>query len=130
MNPVVHHNEHAAAHGFLARGDSDGVEEVERTVGGECRCRPHGGGQHDGLSRLDHEIEKVGRFFDGVRAVGDHDARHIGHGDERVDAIGQLEPHLVVHVLRPDVGNLLAAHVGELLGLGNGSDQLIDANLA
>ena len=41
----------------------------------------------------------------------------------------ELQPHLVVHVLGADVRNLLAPHVGELLGLRDGGEQLIDADL-
>ena len=43
--------------------------------------------------------------------------------------LGQLQPDLVVHVLRADVRDLLAAKHRELLGLRDGGEQLLDANL-
>ena len=43
---------------------------------------------------------------------------------------GELEPDLVVHVLRADVRDLLAAQRGELLRLRHGGEQLLDADLA
>ena len=53
-----------------------------------------------------------------------------GIASELVDAAGQLQPDLVVHVLRADVRDLLAAQRRELLRLRHGGEQLVDADLA
>ena len=53
-----------------------------------------------------------------------------GIAEQLVDPRRELDPDLVVHVLRADVGDLLAAHVGELLRLRHGGEELLDADLA
>ena len=88
------------------------------------------GGQHDGLLRLDDQVQEIARFLDRVGAVRDDNAIHVRHRGELVDAAGQLQPDFIVHVLRADVRDLFAAQHGELLRLGHGGEELIDAYLA
>ena len=52
-----------------------------------------------------------------VGAVRDRDAVDVRRGQQLVDALGELEPDLVVHVLAADAGDLLARDVGEVLEL-------------
>jgi hypothetical protein len=73
---------------------------------------------------------RMRRLLDRVGAVRDDDAGDVRHRDDGVDPIGELEPDLVVHVLRAYVRNLLALERGDLLGFGNCRDQLVDAHLA
>ncbi len=53
-----------------------------------------------------------------------------GMRQQLVDPRRELDPHLVVHVLRADVRDLLAAQIGELLRLRHGREELLDADLA
>ena len=130
VNPVVDDDQDAAPGRVLVRRHRHRVVEVERAVRRQRRGRAHRGGQHDRLPRLDDEVQEVGRLLDRVGAVRDDDAGDVGHRDQLVDAAGELEPHLVVHVLRADVRDLLAAQVGELLRLRDGRQQLLHAHLA
>ena len=130
MNPVVDDDEHAASGRVLVRRNGDGVVEVQRAVGRERGGRTHRRRHHDGLSGLDHEVQEIRRFLDRVGAMRDDHAGDVRHGDQLVDAAGQLQPHLVVHVLGADVRDLLAAQIGELLGLRNRGQQLFNADLA
>ncbi len=50
--------------------------------------------------------------------------------EQLVDALGELEPNLIVHVLRTDVDELLTTDVGQIKHLGNGVDQCLNANLS
>ena len=50
--------------------------------------------------------------------------------EQLVDALGELEPNLIIHVLRTDVDELLAADVGQIKHLRNGVDQCLNANLS
>src|SRR6516225_1962381 len=45
---------------------------------------------HDGLLRLSDEIQKVGCFFDRVRAVRDDDSIYIRHGGQFINAVPKL----------------------------------------
>ena len=85
---------------------------------------------HSGLVALDGEVEEVGGLFHGVGAVGDDDTVHVILGQQLVDPLGQLEPHLVVHVLGADLDHLLPLHLGHVLHLGHGGDQGLDGHLA
>ena len=130
VDPVVDDDEHAASGRVLVRRHRHRVVEVERAVGRQGRRGAHRRGQDDGLARLGHEVEEVRRLLDRVGAVRDDDAVHVLHRGELVDAARELEPDLVVHVLRADVGDLLALEVRELLGLRHGGEELLDADLA
>ena len=51
-------------------------------------------------------------------------------GDLRqlVDALGELEQDVEAHVLRADIGDLLAFDVGEVLDPGNGREHRVDVD--
>src|SRR5689334_16068008 len=61
--------------------------------------------------------------------MGYDDAAYIRLREQLVDAIRQLEPHLVVHVLRADVRDLLALEVRQLLRVWHRVEQLLDTDL-
>ena len=50
--------------------------------------------------------------------------------EQLVDALGQLQPNLVVHVLRADVDQLLAGDVGQIKHLWNGVDERLHTYLS
>jgi hypothetical protein len=60
----------------------------------------------------------------------DDDAVHVSHRGQFVDPLSQLQPDLVIHVLRSDVRDLLAAQCRQLLRLRNRGEKLLDAYLA
>ena len=103
MDPVVHDDQHSAAHRLRLRRHGHRVVVVERPVRRERRRRPHRRGQHHRLPGLDDEVEEVPRLLDRVGAVRDHDAGDIRLREDLVHARGELQPDLVVHVLRADV---------------------------
>ena len=46
-----------------------------------------------------------------------------------VDGLGKLEPHVVGHVLRTDLNNLLGSNHSDVSKLRNSGNQMVDANL-
>ena len=127
---VIENDEHALAGSFLGSGNLDGVQEVERAVSGNGRCGTHGANEHHGLVALDGEVQEIGRLFERVRAVRDHDAVHIAAGEQFIDALGELELNVARHVCRVDVADLFAGNVGVLLHGGHCIDQRLDADRA
>src|SRR6185436_17170469 len=60
-----------------------------------------------------------------------HRINAVLRGDQDgVDPMGQLEPHLVVHGLAADVGDLFAGDVRQVLELGHGLDEVLDGERA
>ncbi len=128
---VIVGDDHHAPAGRLGIGsDGDGVEDVERAVGRQGRRGTHRRGHDDGLRGVDGQVEEVAGLLEGVRAVGDDDAVDVVVGEEFIDPLGQLEPDGVAHILAADVGDLLAGDPREILQLGHGVDQNVDADLA
>ena len=56
---------------------------------------------------------------------GDDHAIDVGRREHLVDAVGQLEPDLMIHRLAADVGRLLAGKLGHVLELRHGIDQVV-----
>ncbi len=127
---IVHGDHDATAFGGGIGGGDHGVVKVHRAVGAHGGGGAHGADQYHRLVALDGEVEEVGGLFHGVGAVGDDDAIHIILGQQLVDPLGQLQPHLVVHVLGANLDYLLPLHVGHVLHFGDGGDQGLDGYLA
>ncbi len=130
VDVVVGDDQHAASLGLRIGRDADGVVDVQRPVGAERRRRPHRAGEHDRLVGLHDQVEEVGGLFHRVGAVRDGHAVDIRLGGQLVHFGGELDPHLVVHVLAADGGDLHAAHVGEGLHLRHGLDQHVHGDRA
>jgi hypothetical protein len=79
---IVQDHENALADGLLGRGNLHCIQKVERTVGGDGRRGAHGANEHHGLVALHGEVEEVCRLLKRVRAMGDHDARHVVTGKQ------------------------------------------------
>ncbi|CDE48686.1 unknown [Sutterella sp. CAG:351] len=79
---------------------------------------------------MNREVQEVSGFFQRIRAVRNHDSGHIWIGEQLVAALGKLQPDLVRHVLRTDVGNLLTGHLGVLLDLRDRVDQNLNTQVA
>ncbi|MCP1912381.1 hypothetical protein J2R96_004861 [Bradyrhizobium elkanii] len=62
--------------------------------------------------------------------MGDDDAVDLLVVNGRADALDEVEPHVVVHVLRADRRNLLGRHLGELVDARDRRDQVGCADLA
>ena len=62
--------------------------------------------------------------------MGDDHAVVVFLVEELVDALGELQPHLVVHILRTDVHQLFATDVGQVEHLRHGIDQGLYTHLA
>ena len=106
------------------------VVEVGRSVGADGRRGTHGAHEDDGLVAVYGQRKEVGGLLHGVGAVGDEHAV-VAFGIEKlVDALGQFEPNLVVHVLRTDVDELLTAHFCQLFHLRYGVDEGLNADLS
>ena len=71
-----------------------------------------------GFAGADHEVRKVGGFFQRVGAGGDHDAVRIGLLDTRRDAFAEHHQGFVVNTLRSDLRHLLTAHIRRIAQFG------------
>src|SRR5205085_1059827 len=59
---VVELDEHAPPAGTRARGGSDSIVKIARTVGADGSCRPHRTHHHHRLVAMRDEAEEVARF--------------------------------------------------------------------
>ena len=107
-------------------GDRHRVVEIHGAVRTDGGRGSHGAHEHDGLVAFHDQVEKVAGLLGRVRAVRDHDAVGVLGGEHFIEAVGELEPHLVVHVLAADVDDLLAGDVGDVLHLWYGVDEILD----
>ena len=69
--------------------------------------------------------QKISGLLHRVGAVGDDDAVHVVLREQFVDALGQLEPDLVVHGLAADVGDLFTGQLGDVGELRHGLDEVV-----
>jgi len=84
-----------------------GVEQILRAVGKRRRRGPHGTGQHHGLVRCQHLVQKPRSFFERVRAVRNHHTAHQRVSQQLGAAQRQAAPGLQVHVLAVELSDLL-----------------------
>ena len=85
------------------------VVDIGWSIGGDCRGGAHGADEHHRLVAVHGEGEEVSSLFHRVGSVCDEHAVVALVVEQLVDTLGEFEPHGVVHVLRPDVDELLAA---------------------
>ena len=125
---IVHADKHALAAGFGASRQADRIQQVHRAVGADRRCWAHGADQHHRLVALDDQIEEIGGFFKGIRAMGDHNAVYSRTGQQFVNPFCQFQPYLVRHRKAANVGDLLAGNIGILLDFRDSVDQDLHAD--
>ena len=94
VNPVIHHNQHAAAFCFGIRRDTNGVVKVQRSVGADSRRGPHRADHHDRFVRLDRQIEEEGGLLHGIGAVRNHDAIDIVGLCQVIDPLRNFEQNV------------------------------------
>ena len=114
-NAVVHDDQRTTVARSGVRGDGHGLEEVERAVGGDGGCGPHGADDDDGLAAVDCSVEEEGRLLERVGAVRDDGAAQGGVvADDLVDGPGHVEQKGRRHVGAADIGDLDAGHVSNV----------------
>ena len=74
---------------YFPNSYQDAAWTVQRPVGTDGRRRPHGARQDDRLDGVDREVEEIGRFLHGIRAVGDDDTVHVFPVGDFLDTAGQ-----------------------------------------
>src|SRR5262249_42221791 len=79
---------------------------------------------------LHRQVEKARRLFNGVGAVGDHDAVDLRSCQQVIDTLDQLQHDVDRHVLRTYVGDLLPFEVGQVIEAGNGIEHVIAVHSA
>ena len=130
MDVIIGYHQHAAVGGIFICRYRYRVVDIQRAVGGQRRRWPHGCGHDHRLTAVDHQVEEVARLLQGIGAVRDDDAIHVGLGGQRIHPLRQFQPNGVRHVLAAHVGYLFTGDIGNLLDLRNGIDQDIDTDLA
>ena len=130
VNHVIHGDQNAAALRLRIRRELHGVQEIDRAVSRNGGSRTHGADNHDRLIAVNREVQEVSGFFQRIRAVRNHDSGHVRIGEQLVAALGKLQPDLVRHVFRADIGNLLTGHLGVLLDLRDRVDQNLNTQVA
>jgi len=88
----------------------------------------HRADNNDGFVGFFHQVQEVSGFFQGIGAVGDHDAVDVLAVSQFGDAATQLQQVFVIDAFGGNLHDLLAAHIGDLAQLGNTGDQLLDAD--
>ena len=126
---VVHRDEHALAARILGRCHADGVDQVQRAVGGQGRAGAHAADHGDGLVGVHHQAQEIGGLGQGVGAVGDHDAVHIALLGQGRYALGQGQQVVVGEAFGSDLEDLFTAHIGHLGQFGQASQQLVYRHL-
>jgi hypothetical protein len=89
---VGQHHQAALLAGLRAGGDLHRRQQVGRPVGARQRRVAHRAGDDERMGCGVQEIQQVGGFLDGVRALGDHHSVHSVHaaaGQPEPDGIGQ-----------------------------------------
>jgi len=72
---------------------------------------------------LDGKMEEIGGFFQCIRAVRNHHARHFRVlAKNRIYACCELQPDGGIHILAADIGDLLDTHVCVILDFRYGVD--------
>ena len=79
---------------------------------------------------MDSEVEEISGLLHRVGTVSDDDTVVAFVVEQFIDALGEFEPHIVVHVLRPDVDELLAADIRHVEHLRHGLYQSLHAYLS
>ena len=79
-------------------GDHDGITKVARTVPVRFTGRTHGANNDDGFRCTDRDVDQVGRFFQRIGSMGDHDAVHV-----IAIGIGACDRSDIKHEIRRDV---------------------------
>ena len=125
---AVHGEHRTFALGLRIDGDADCVQQIARAVEVGFRGVALGADQDHGLVGIDGEVEPVGGFFQGVGAVGDDDAGHLGASQRGVDVARQRRPAHRVHVIRGDVGDVFHLDGGVLRDLRHGGQQVLTGN--
>ena len=126
---IVHAHHHATAHRLRTGSSDDTGIDVARAIGTDCRRRAHGANEDDGLVAVDSEVEEVSGLLHRVGTVSDDDAVVAFVVEQFIDALGEFEPHIVVHVLRPDVDELLSADICHIKHLWHGLYQRLHTYL-
>ena len=126
-NDVVHGNHNALLSRFLCSGRQNSVVKVTRAVSTETGGGEHGANEHHRLLALDGQVEEVSGFFHRVRAVRDHKA--VDLTAISIDGLGELEPHVVGHILGTDLNNLLGSNLSNVSELRYSGNQMVDAYL-
>lgn len=125
---VVEHDHCAAVLGVLVCGDGDGLQEVHGAVCGEGCGGTHGADEDNGFSAVNRGVDEEGGFLEGVCAVREHCAGHVGViADRRLQGVCEVEEEGGGDIAAADVGGLHGGDVGDVEGLGDGVEEPVDA---
>ena len=124
---IIHDDHHAFALGFRRRSNTNGFEQVHRAVCGNGCCRTHSADQNHRLVALSDEVQEVSGFFPCVGTVCNHNGVNLRIGQQFVNALGQFQQGLCVHVVGRDLDDLFSGNIGIVFHCRNGFDQSLNA---
>ena len=75
---AIGHHDHAFAMSLGRTRNSDGIEQVDRSVGAQRRVWPLGAGHHNRFRAMHREMQKIRRLFQTVGALDQDEPVHLG----------------------------------------------------
>ena len=124
---IIHDDHDAFAFSFRSRSNAHGFEKVHRTVCGNGCGRTHSADQNHRLVALGDEVQEVSCFFQCVCSVCNDDGINFRISQQFINALGQFQQGLGVHVVGRDLDNLFTGNIGIVFHCGDGFDQSLNA---
>ena len=105
---VVHSAHHATTLGVCTCCSHHSTIEVSRAISANTSTWAHRTYQYHRFVAVNGQIQEVSSLFHGVGSVSHHYAVVTLVVQQLVNSLSQFQPHLVVHILRTNIYELLA----------------------